>query len=76
MAGLVREGVCVTSGVGGGDIGEGGDGRGGDIKGVCPCDLSHDAFDVTCMLSLHHLRLSSAAAYILLDQCMLGLVPW
>ena len=33
---------------------------------VCvSCDLSHHAFDVTCMLSLHQLRLiTSVAAYI------------
>ena len=47
--------------------------------GVCPggvlCDLSHNAFDVTCMLSLHQLRLfTSAAVYIVLghvtcDEC-------
>ena len=35
-------------------------------RGV-PCDLSHHAFDVTCMLSPHQLRASNnAAAYILL----------
>ena len=28
------------------------------IRGV-PCHLSHNAFDVTCMLSLHQLRLIS-----------------
>ena len=33
--------------------------------GCLPFDLSHNAFDVTCMLSLHQLRLiTSAAAYI------------
>ena len=32
-----------------------------------PCDLSHHAFDVTCMLPPHQLRpTNSAAAYILL----------
>ena len=31
------------------------------------CDLSHNAFDVTCMLSHHQLRVNtSAAAYIVL----------
>ena len=36
------------------------------IWGV-PCDLSHHAFDVTCMLPPHQLRpTNSAAAYILL----------
>ena len=36
--------------------------------GVCvPCDLSHHAFDVTCMLLPHQLRPNNgAAAYILL----------
>ena len=35
--------------------------------GGVPCDLSHHAFDVTCMLSPHQLRVSNnAAAYILL----------
>ena len=30
-----------------------------------PCDLSHNAFDVTCILALHQLRLiTSAAAFI------------
>ena len=43
----------------------------GGVQGVCsggvPCHLSHHAFDVTCMLSLHQLRGSNnAAAYILL----------
>ena len=38
----------------------------GGMKGV-PYDLSHHAFDVTRMLSLHQLRGSTnAAAYILL----------
>ena len=32
-----------------------------------PCDLSHHAFDVTCMLPPHQLRhINSAPAYILL----------
>ena len=35
--------------------------------GGVPCDLSHHAFDVTCMLPAHQLRpTNSAAAYILL----------
>ena len=35
--------------------------------GGVPCDLSHHAFDVTCMLPPHQLRPSNnAAAYILL----------
>ena len=45
--------------------------------GVCPggvpCNLSHDAFDVSCMLPPHQLRLNtSAAAYIVLAHCMMG----
>ena len=37
--------------------------------GGMPCDLSHNAFDVTCMLSLHQLRLiTSAGAYIVLGH--------
>ena len=36
-------------------------------EGCVPCELSHHAFDVTCMLSPHQLRASNnAAAYILL----------
>ena len=37
------------------------------IPGGVPCDLSHHAFDVTCMLPPHQLRhTNSAPAYILL----------
>ena len=37
--------------------------------GCVPCDLSHHAFDVTCMLSPHQLRASSyAPAYILVGH--------
>ena len=37
--------------------------------GWVPCDLSHHAFDVTCMLSPHQLRASSyAPAYILVGH--------
>ena len=37
------------------------------LPGGVPCDLSHHAFDVTCMLLPHQLRpTNSAAAYILL----------
>ena len=36
-------------------------------QGHVPCDLSHLAFDVTCMLRPHQLRhITSAPAYILL----------
>ena len=53
-------------------------GEGGLTRGVCPggvsaqgvsCDLSHHAFDVTYMPSLHQLKLiTSAAAYIVFGQ--------
>ena len=47
----------------------------GGVGGV-PCDLSHDAFDVTCMLPPHQLRPNtSAAAYIVLAHCMMGYTP-
>ena len=37
------------------------------VQGCVPCDLSHNAFDVTCMVSLHQLRLiSNAAGYVVL----------
>ena len=40
---------------------------GGTCPGGVPCDLSHHAFDVTCMLPPHQLRhINSAPAYILL----------
>ena len=42
-------------------------------RGVVSCDLSHHAFDVSCMVPPHQLRLNiSAAAYIVLTHCMLG----
>ena len=41
--------------------------------GGVPCDLSHHAFDVTCMLPPHQLRpTNSAAAYIVVVQGMMG----
>ena len=49
--------------------------RGVSARGV-PCDLSHDAFDVTCMLPPHQLRPNtSAAAYIVLAHCIMGYTP-
>ena len=40
--------------------------RGGSPSGGVPCDLSHHAFDVTCMLPPHQLRHTNCApAYIL-----------
>ena len=52
-------GVCLARGV---------STQGGVVcPGGVPCDLSHHAFDVTCMLPPHQLRpTNSAAAYILL----------
>ena len=47
--------------------------RGCLLPGGVQYDLSHHAFDVTCMLPPRQLRLNtSAAAYILLAHCMLG----
>ena len=45
-----------------------GGGPGGVSWGGCvPCDISHHAFDVTCLLPPHQLRhINSAPAYILL----------
>ena len=44
-------------------------------RGV-PCDLSHHAFDVACMLPPHQLRPTNcAAAYIVWPRCMLEYHP-
>ena len=44
--------------------------------GGVPCDLSHHAFDVTCMLPPDQLSVStSAAPYIVWLSCMLGYTP-
>ena len=49
---------------------------GGVCPGGVPCDLSHHAFDVTCMLPPHQLRATnSAAAYIVVVQGMMGYTP-
>ena len=41
--------------------------------GLGSCDLSHHAFDVTCMLPPHQLSVSTCAApYIVWPRCMLG----
>ena len=46
------------------------------LAGGVPCDLSHHAFDVTCMLPPHQMRpTNSTAAYIVLVQGMLGYHP-
>ena len=43
---------------------------------VVSYDLSHHAFDVTCMLSQHQLNVNtSAAAYIVWPWCMMGYNP-
>ena len=49
---------------------------GSPSQGGIPCDLSHNAFDVTCMLPPHQLRhIKCAAAYIVWPRCMLGYIP-
>ena len=53
---------------------------GGLLLGGVPCDLSHHAFDVTCMVPPHQLRHTNCApAYILPGhvrlQCILGYPP-
>ena len=55
-------------------------GRGGGVSArggaVVSYDLSHHAFDVTCMLSQHQLSVNtSAAAYIAWPWCMMGYNP-
>ena len=70
--GVSAGGVC-QGGLPGGCLPGGVSARGVSARGGLPCDLSHHAFDVTCMLPPHQLRLNtSAAAYILLAHCMLG----
>ena len=68
------QGVCLPGGgacQGGvparGGACRGGPATGGACWGGVPCDLSHHAFDVTCLLPPHQLRpTNSAAAYIVL----------
>ena len=56
-----QEGVCP-----------GGACLGGVCPGGVPCDLSHHAFGVTCMLSCHQLRLiTSAAAFIVFGRVVM-----
>ena len=61
-------GFSTPGGVGGGSPSWGAlHPRGLSILGGVPCDISHHAFDVTCMLPPHQLRhINSAPAYILL----------
>ena len=78
-----REGVYLTRGVpaNGGYLSRGGVTCPGGTCPVVPaggvsCDLSHHAFDVTCMLPPNQLSVStSAAAYIVWPRCMLGYTP-
>ena len=63
---VVAEGVCVVAG---GHVWLPEGGMHGCQGGGVPCDLSHHAFDVTCILSPHQLRASSyAPAYILVGH--------
>ena len=67
---LEQGGVPAQRGVGDASPG------GGCLPRGVSCDLSHHAFDVTCMLPPHQLRLNtSAAASIVLTHCMLGYPP-
>ena len=62
LGGSARGGACRGGSAKGGCACWGGSARGG-----IPCDLSHHAFDVTCLLPPHQLRhINSAPAYILL----------
>ena len=75
VQGMPAQGGCLPRGV----FALGGVCLGG---GACPCgclprgvprDLSHHAFDVTCMLSCHQLRLiTSAAVYIVFGHVTCG----
>ena len=47
--------------------------RGVHAQEGVPCDLPHHAFDVTCVLSCHQLRLTtSTAAYIVFGHVTCG----
>ena len=65
-----QRGACMTGGMcGRGRMCGGGSVCGGNVwqGGAWPCDLSHHAFDVTCMLPPHQLRpTNSATPYIVL----------
>ena len=78
--GLCPEGgVCPGGSLPGGAVGglyPGGVCPGGLPRRGVPCDLSHHAFDVTCMLPPPQLRpTNSAAAYIVVVQGMMGYTP-
>ena len=61
--GLSVQGACLPGGVC----------PGGVCPGGVPCRLSHHAFDVTCILSWHQLRLiTSAAVYIVSGHVTCG----
>ena len=76
LGGCLPRGVSAGGCLPGGCLPRGGVCQGGVCQWSVPCDLSHHAFDVTCMLPPHQLRLNtSAAAYILLTHCMLGYTP-
>ena len=69
LGGFSSWGVLLLGGSpSGGVLHLGGSPPGGfSIWGGVPCDISHHAFDVTCMLPPHQLRhINSAPAYILL----------
>ena len=77
LLGVPAQGMCLPGGAcpegpAMGVPAQGGTCLGGTCLGGClprglPCDLSHHAFDATCMLSHHQLRpTNSAVAYILL----------
>ena len=67
--GVPAQGVCLPRGC----LSRGVSAWGGVCLGHVPCDLSHHAFDVTCMLSCHQLRLiTSAAAYIVFGHVTCG----
>ena len=63
-----RGGVCLgvsVQGVSAGRVSARGGLPWGCLPGGVPCDLSHNAFDVICMMSFHQLRLiTSITAYI------------
>ena len=61
--------------LGGVSIWGGSPSRGVSIRGGVPCDLSHHAFDVTCMLPPHQLCTCLYTAWSCDLQCILGYHP-